>query len=37
MGRNRIILRADLVTVNDWWTDTLHLAVTGVDGFSEIY
>lgn len=36
-GRNRLILRADLVVINDWWTDTLHIAVTGTDGFSEIF
>ena len=35
-GRNRIVLRADLVTVNDWWTDTLHLAVTGIDGAENV-
>jgi hypothetical protein len=35
-GRNRIVLRADLVAVSDWWTDGLYLAVTGPDGFAEI-
>ena len=36
-GRNRIVLRADLVAVSDWWTDGLYLAVTGPDGFAEIH
>lgn len=35
-GRNRVIMRADM-TAGEWWTDTLYVAVTGIDGFSEIF